>query len=92
MVLASPFTMNSKKYEKRHLIVSMPLSVALNFVAMEYILTERLENVQDLPLLSTNDIRLLIAKEIRSRDDYASDDKRFEQLEKRHLQQTSTRY
>ena len=45
-----------------------------------------LENVQDIPLLSTNDIRLLIAKEIRSRDDYTCDDKRFEQLEKRHSQ------
>jgi len=60
--------------------------MALTCVAMEYILTERLENVQDLPLLSTNDIRLLIAKEIRSRDDYSCDDKRFEQLEKRHVQ------
>ena len=60
--------------------------MALTCVAMEYILTERLENVQDVPLLSTNDIRLLIAKEIRSRDDYTCDDKRFEQLEKRHLQ------
>jgi len=60
--------------------------MALTCVAMEYILNERLENVQALPLLSTNDIRLLIAKEIRSRDDYACDDKRFEQLEKRHYQ------
>ena len=60
--------------------------MALTSVAMEYILTERLENVQDIPLLSTNDIRLLIAKEIRSRDDYTCDDKRFEQLEKRHSQ------
>lgn len=60
--------------------------MALTCVAMEYILTERLENVQDIPLLSTNDIRLLIAKEIRSRDDYACDDNRLEQLEKRHIQ------
>jgi len=60
--------------------------MALTCVAMEYILTERLENIKDVPLLSTNDIRLLIAKEIRSRDDYTCDDKRFEQLEKRHLQ------
>jgi SRSO17 transposase len=60
--------------------------MALTCVAMEYILTERLENVQDIPLLSANDIRLLIAKEIRSRDDYTCDDKRFEQLEKRHFQ------
>ena len=60
--------------------------MALTCVAMEYILTERLENVQDVPLLSTNDIRLLIAKEIRSGDDYTCDDKRFEQLEKRHIQ------
>ena len=60
--------------------------MALTSVAMEYILTERLENVQDVPLLSTNDIRILIAKEIRSRDDYTCDGKRFEQLEKRHIQ------
>ena len=40
--------------------------------------------VKDQP--STNDIRLLIAKEIRSRADYNCDDKRFELLEKRHLQ------
>ncbi len=60
--------------------------MALTCVAMEYILTERLANVQDLPLLSTNDIRLLIAREIRSRDDYACEEKRFEQLEKRHIQ------
>ena len=60
--------------------------MALTCVAMEYILTERLENVQDIPLLSTNDIRLLIAREIRSRDDYTCDGKRFEQLEKRHIQ------
>jgi SRSO17 transposase len=60
--------------------------MALTCVAMEYILTERLENVQDLPLLSANDIRILIAKEIRFRDDYSCEDKRVEQLEKRHLQ------
>jgi len=60
--------------------------MALTSVAMEYILTERLEHVHDFPLLSTNDIRLLIAKEIRSRGDYACDNKRVEQLEKRHIQ------
>ncbi len=60
--------------------------MALTCVAMEYILTERLENVQDVPLLSANDIRLLIAKEIRSRNAYICEDKRYEQLEKRHLQ------
>jgi len=60
--------------------------MALTCVAMEYILTERLENIQDVPLLSTNDIRLLIAKEIRSRDAYICEDKRYEQLEKRHIQ------
>jgi len=60
--------------------------MALTCVAMEYILAQRLENVQDVPLLSANDIRLLIARELRSRDDYSCEDKRFEQLEKRHLQ------
>jgi SRSO17 transposase len=60
--------------------------MALTCVALEYILTERLENAQDIPLLSTNDIRLLIAKEIRSRGDYSCEEKRVEQLEKRHIQ------
>lgn len=60
--------------------------MALTCVAMEYILTERLKNAQDVPLLSTNDIRLLIAREIRAEEDYICDNHRFEQLQKRHRQ------
>jgi SRSO17 transposase len=56
--------------------------MALTCVAMEYILTERLKNAQDVPLLSTNDIRLLIAREIRAEEDYICDNHRFEQLQK----------
>ncbi len=60
--------------------------MALTSVAMEYILTERLKNSQELPLLSANDIRLLIAKEIRSTEEYFCDNQRVEQLQKRHRQ------
>ncbi len=60
--------------------------MALTCVAMEYILTERLKNARDVPLLSTNDIRLLIAKEIRSKENYYCDNQRIEQLQKRHRQ------
>jgi len=60
--------------------------MALTSVALEWVLTERLENAMEVPLLSVNDIRILIAKEIRSKfaDDY--NETRGEQLEKRHRQ------
>jgi SRSO17 transposase len=60
--------------------------MTLTCVALEWVLTERLENAGDIPLLSVNDIRILIAKEIRSRFDYDCDENRGEQLEKRHRQ------
>jgi SRSO17 transposase len=60
--------------------------MTLTCVALEWVLTERLENAGDIPLLSVNDIRILIAKEIRSSFDYDCDEKRGEQLEKRHRQ------
>ena len=60
--------------------------MALTSVALEWVLTERLENAIDIPLLSVNDIRILIAKEIRSKFDYDCNDSRGEQLEKRHRQ------
>jgi SRSO17 transposase len=60
--------------------------MTLTCVALEWVLTERLENSGDIPLLSVNDIRILIAKEIRSRVDYNCIEKRGEQLEKRHRQ------
>ena len=55
-------------------------------VALEYVLTERIENVKNVPLLSVNDIRILIAKEIRSRFDYDCHENRTKQMEKRHRQ------
>ncbi len=60
--------------------------MALTSVALEWVLTERLENAVEIPLLSVNDIRILIAKEIRSKfaEDY--NENRGEQLEKRHRQ------
>jgi len=60
--------------------------MTLTCVALEWVLTERLENAGDIPLLSVNDIRILIAKEIRSRFDYNCNEKRGEQLGKRHRQ------
>ncbi len=60
--------------------------MTLTCVALEWVLTERLENADAIPLLSVNDIRILIASEIRSRFDYDCDEKRGEQLEKRHKQ------
>jgi SRSO17 transposase len=60
--------------------------MTLTCVALEWVLTERLENASEIPLLSVNDIRILIAKEIRSRFDYNCNEKRGKQLEKRHRQ------
>jgi hypothetical protein len=60
--------------------------MTLTCVALEWVLTERLENAVDIPLLSVNDIRILIAKEIKSRFDYDCDENRGNQLEKRHRQ------
>nr|NQU91433.1 hypothetical protein [Bacteroidota bacterium] len=45
-----------------------------------------MENASNIPLLSVNDVRILIAKEIRSRFDYDRNENRGEQLEKRHRQ------
>jgi SRSO17 transposase len=60
--------------------------MALTSVALEWILTERLANKIEVPLLSVNDIRILIAKEIRAEfsDEYSEN--RGEQMEKRHRQ------
>ena len=60
--------------------------MTLTCVALEWVLTERLENASNIPLLSVNDVRILIAKEIRSRLDYDCNENRGEQLEKRHRQ------
>jgi len=60
--------------------------MTLTCVALEWVLTERLENASNIPLLSVNDVRILIAKEIRSRFDYDCNENREEQLEKRHRQ------
>lgn len=60
--------------------------MTLTSVALEWVLNERLENAKDIPLLSVNDIRILIAKEIRSRVDYECNENRGRQLVKRHSQ------
>jgi len=60
--------------------------MTLTCIALEWVLKERLENAGDIPLLSVNDIRILIAKEIRSSIDYDCDKNRGKQLEKRHRQ------
>jgi len=60
--------------------------MALTCVAMEYILIERFKNSLEAPLLSANDIRLLIAKEIRAKENYVCENQRIEQLQKRHRQ------
>jgi hypothetical protein len=60
--------------------------MALTSVALEWVLKERLANTIKIPQLSVNDIRTLIAKEIRSKfaDNYKEN--RGKQLEKRHRQ------
>lgn len=60
--------------------------MTMTCVALEWVLNERIENAGQAPLLSVNDIRILIAKEIRSRVNYECVDNRFEQLQKRHWQ------
>ena len=60
--------------------------MTLTSVALEWVLTARLENANDIPLLSVNDVRIMIAKEIRSKFDYDCNENRGEQLEKRHKQ------
>jgi len=60
--------------------------MALTCVAMQYVLRERIKNSKELPLLSYNDVRIMLAKDIRERADYASENERFEQLVKRHRQ------
>lgn len=62
--------------------------MALTCVAMQYVQRERMKNVKDLPLLSYNDVRILIAKDIRERAEYDCDQMRLEQLSKRHWQRT----
>ena len=53
---------------------------------MQYVQRERIKNREELPLLPYNDVRILLAKEIRSRADYDCDDMRMEQMSKRHKQ------
>lgn len=60
--------------------------MALTCVAMQYVMRERIKNRIELPLLSYNDVRILLAKEIRERADYDCEDMRIEQMSKRHKQ------
>jgi SRSO17 transposase len=60
--------------------------MALTCLAMQYVMRQRIKNATDLPLLSYNDVRILLAKEIRERTDYDMSINRFEQMSKRHKQ------
>lgn len=60
--------------------------MALTCVAMQYVQRERVNNAKSLPLLSYNDIRILLAKEIREKSDYDCTTNRIEQMAKRHKQ------
>lgn len=60
--------------------------MALTSVAMQYVQRQRMQNKVEIPLLSYNDVRILIAKEIRENADYDCTDFRKEQMSKRHWQ------
>jgi SRSO17 transposase len=60
--------------------------MALTCVAMQYVQRERMKNAKELPLLSYNDVRILLAKDIKERADYDCQEIRIEQLSKRHKQ------
>jgi SRSO17 transposase len=60
--------------------------MALTCVAMQYVQRQRMKNAKDLPLLSYNDVRILLAKDIRERADYDCDTNRIQQMSKRHKQ------
>jgi SRSO17 transposase len=60
--------------------------MALTCVAMQYVLRERMKNSKEVPLLSYNDIRIILASNIRQRADYDCNENRMEQLSKRHKQ------
>jgi len=60
--------------------------LALTYAAMEYVQNQRLQNITGIPLLSFNDVRILLAKEIRENADYDIEQDRFEQVSKRHKQ------
>lgn len=60
--------------------------MALTCVAMQYVQRERMKNAKELPLLSYNDVRILLAQDIRERADYDCEEIRMEQMSKRHKQ------
>lgn len=60
--------------------------MALTCVAMQYVQRERMKNAKELPLLSYNDVRILLAQDIRERADYDCEEIRIEQMSKRHKQ------
>ena len=62
--------------------------IALTCVAMLYVNRERIENKQKLPLLSFNDVRTILATDIRKRADYDNVDVKIEQMVKRHRQRS----
>lgn len=62
--------------------------MALTSVAMLYVQRQRMENKNDLPLLSYNDVRIMLVKDIRSKADYDCEENRMNQLSKRHRQRS----
>ena len=62
--------------------------MALTAVAMLYVQRQRMANKNELPLLSYNDVRIMLIKDIRSKADYDCDDNRINQLSRRHRQRS----
>jgi len=60
--------------------------MALTCVAIQYVMRERIKNVKDVPLLSYNDVRILLASDIKEKANNDSKANRIVQLEKRHKQ------
>lgn len=60
--------------------------MALTCVAMQYVMRERIKNVKEVPLLSYNDVRILLASDIKEKADNDCKANRIVQLEKRHKQ------
>lgn len=62
--------------------------MALTSVAMLYAQRQRMDNSNELPLLSYNDVRIMLVNEIRNNVDYDCVENRIDQLSKRHKQRS----
>ena len=60
--------------------------MTLTCVAMLFVQRQRMEFKNELPLISYNDVRILLAKDIRKRTSYECDSNRYDQMLKRHRQ------